>query len=141
MIHTRSVKLVNAIANHPSVRSTIEKGDHRIDSSLLLADLDNVVMADANGLVIFIPQGQGVYAIHAGFLPHGRGKVMIQSVRSAIEAIFGRFGAHKIVAAVPLQLRAARMACRLLGFSSMGMGPEQMTEIFVLEGAVNGRSH
>ena len=38
MFKTRSYKLVDAIANHPDVRPTIEQGDHYVSSAELLSN-------------------------------------------------------------------------------------------------------
>lgn len=141
MIRTCSAKLVDAIVNHPSIRPTIELGTYRIDSSDLLSDDGTVIYASEDGVVIFIPKGWGIYEGHMAFLPWGRGKVMLSHCRAALDGIFGDFGAEKVTAAVPMQLPAARISCRLLGFASHGPDEAGTSEIFTLEREAYGRDH
>lgn len=140
MNQTRSARLVDAFINHPSIRPTIEQGAQRLESAELLSDDRNVVFANEQGVVIFIPEDEG-YAIHAAFIPEGRGAMMLRSVRSALDTIFSEFGASKITARVPMILPAPRMACRLLGFTSHGLDEAGTSEIFILERKAYGRDH
>ena len=134
MFKTRSYKLVDAIANHPDVRPTIEMGDYYIQSAELISNPNNVVYADENGhgIVIFVGLRPGVYQIHVGFLKHGRGGIARRAIMWCMDDLWQRYDASKIVAAIPLQLRACRLLCRLVGFRSLGADAQQ--EHFVFEG-------
>lgn len=131
--------LVNAIANHPSVRPTIEGGDHYIDSRELISNTDNVVYAGEEGVVIFtcLAPGTGWFQGHIGLLPDSRGRAGLRAGQECLDDLFTRFDASAVVAAVPLQLRAARMFCKMLGFATKTIDHEQ--EWMVYEGGSNGR--
>lgn len=133
MFRTHSPALVEAIVNHPDVRPTIEDGMYRLNASMIFESDDNLVFACETGVVIFVCFGDGVYHLHGGFLAHGRGANAVAEVKNAIEVVFSRYAARKVQAAVPLQLRAARMFCRLVGFASEGR--DLTHEHFALEGA------
>lgn len=134
MFKTRSYKLVDVIANHPDVRPTIEMGDYYISSADLLSNPNNVVYAseDGYGIVIFVHLRPGVYQIHVGFLKHGRGGIARKAIRWCMDDLWQRYEASRIVAAIPLQLRACRLLCRIVGFRSLGTDAQQ--EHFIFEG-------
>lgn len=129
MFRTKSHTLIDAIVNHPDVRPTLEAGNHRLFSQDVLDDDDNVVFAGEQGAIIFINEGEGVYRGHIAFLRDGRGKAALQAGRECLDKLFAAFDASKVVAAVPLQLRAARLLCRMLGFRSTGA--DDVQEFFV----------
>lgn len=132
MIRTRSYKLVDKLLNHPDIRPTIEKGDYYVCSAELISHPRNLFYICEHGVVFFIHLHHDVYGGHYGFLRSGRGKVARQATRDAIDDLFSRHGATKLVAAIPLQLRAARLLCRLVGLRSIGQDDQQ--EHFVIEG-------
>jgi hypothetical protein len=131
--------LVNAIINHPDIRGDFEQGEGRIDSEEVVSNPDNIVLAFETGVAVFIGKGRGVYEGHIAILKAGRGKAGLAHCKEALDTLFSRYKAKVVVASVPLQLRAARLLCRLLGFVSGGTDLEQ--EHFVLEEANHGRSN
>lgn len=138
MFPTRSLKLVDAIINHPDVRPTMEQGTERITCRMHIYDSRNLFYVNSYGFAFFKYLAPGFYDLHAGFLREGRGSVAFSSLRSALEAVFTEHGAQKVAAAIPSQLRAARIMCRMLGFTSVEGDPRQ--EFFALErGAGYGR--
>jgi hypothetical protein len=131
MFRTFSTKLVNAIINHPDIRPTIQGGDYYLDSREVVEDPDNIVFICSYGVILFLSQGGGVYDGHIAFVKAGRGKVALQAAKRALDDLYAARAVSKVTAAVPLQLRAARLLCRLLGFVAVGQDPKQ--EFFVLE--------
>lgn len=129
MFKTRSYKLVDAIANHPDVRPTIEGGDHYISSAGLLGDMRNIVFADEHGIIIFTHAKPGAYMLHIGMLKSGRGAYMLKVSKECLNTLFTQFEASLVMAALPLtlppkQLRGMRLFCRLLGFCHAGADGE-----------------
>lgn len=134
MFRTYSKNLVEIVVNHPDIRPTIQGGDYRLDANDVMNDTRNIAFACETGVVLFIYKEPGVYQLHGGFVNCGRGANAVAEVRNAIETVMSRFNARKVQVAVPLQLRAARMFCRLVGFTSEGSDPTQ--EHFVIEGGL-----
>lgn len=141
MRRTRSARLVDAIVNHPSIRPTIEWGSHRIESADFLSDERNLVLADENGIAILAYREPGIYQAHLAFIPEGRGAVMLKSCRKALDSLFTEYGAKIIYAKIPNQLKASKLACRWLGFTSLGPDDTGLQETFMLERDDHGRSH
>lgn len=139
MFRSHSHKLVDAILNHPDVRPTINKGDERISCRRHIDDPRNIFLVNSYGFAFFKYLDEGFYDLHTGFIATGRGATAFNSLRSALESVFTDHGGQKIAAAIPLQLRPARIMCRMLGFSSVGRDPQQ--EFFALEGAGYGRNN
>lgn len=137
MFITKSHKLVDAIINHPDVRPTIDRGDEHISCRRHIDDSRNLFFVNSYGVVFFKYLAPGFYEVHTGFIKAGRGATAFNSLRSAIESVLADHGGQKIAAAIPLQLRPARIMCRMLGFASTGRDPQQ--EFFALEGAGYGR--
>lgn len=133
MYRATQPKMVDLIVNHPEVRPTMEKGDHRIDSSDVVLNLRNVVFVFDVGVVLFIYAEPGVYEGHIGFLRCGRGAVAVGCGREALDRLFTDHGAQRVSAAVPLQLPGARYLCRRLGFASLGADHGAGVEHFVKE--------
>lgn len=131
--HTRSAKLLDAIINHPSIRPTAQLGEERLHSGDLLEDESNHCYATDGGAALFISQGRGVYEGHIFCLEGSRGSAALALGRGALKAMFARPGTLKIVAAVPMQLPAARLLCRHLGFASLGPDADAVNELFTME--------
>lgn len=129
MFRTFSRSLVDAVINHPDVRPTMEAGIHILRSVDVLSDTRNVVYACEHGVAVCIWERSGVYKVHIGLLKGGRGKVGLAFAKECVDDLFKRFGASVLHTAIPLQLRAARLFCRLLGFRSTGNDEHQ--EFFV----------
>lgn len=133
MIQQDTHLLADLILNHPDVRPTMEKGDHAITVKNILADPANVVYANAEGVVVFIHKGGGVYEGHMAFLPHGRGAAALKAVKIALDRLFTEHKARAVTAGVPLQLRASRFLVRRLGFASKGIREDGLVENFIME--------
>lgn len=116
MFRTKSVRLVEALANHPDIRPTLEFGDHRIDARYFIADCDNIAYANDQGLALFHPLWDGCYRGHIGFLKSGRGAPALAAAREVLDDLFKQNDVSTVVAGVPLPLRAARLFCKMLGF-------------------------
>lgn len=125
MFRTKSTRLVEALANHPDIRPTLEYGDHRIDARFFMADTDNIVYASDKGLILFHPLLDGVYRGHIGFLRSGRGAHALTAAREVLDDLHEKNMVITVVAGVPLPLRAARLFCKMLGFVHESQDTEQ----------------
>lgn len=117
MFRTQSVALVNAIANHPDVRPTLEAGTERIDATAFMREPGNIVYAGEEGIILFQPLWDGGYRGHIGFLKSGRGATALACGRWVLDDLYDKNDVSTIVAGVPLPLRAARLFCKMLGFT------------------------
>jgi hypothetical protein len=139
LFETHSARLVDAFINHPSIRPTIEQGTHRLTSDEFLSDERNLVFASENGLIILVHREPGILQVHLAFLPEGRGAPMVKSCREVMDLVFER-GTTRIIAEIPNQLRAPKLACRRLGFKSLGPDDTGLQEVFSLERDDYGRN-
>lgn len=133
MIRQTDSYLADIIMNHPDVRPTIHDGDWRGTVERHVADPANAIYANATGCVAFIYSGNGVYSGHVAFLPEGRGCKAIKDCTDALEQLFWDHGARRVIAEIPLELRAARFLVRRLGFVSRGRDRSKSVEHFKLE--------
>lgn len=139
MFKTRSYTLVNAVLNHPDVRPTIEAGIQYLDSRAIISDPENVVYAGEEGVALFTVIQPGLYRGHIGLLPQYRGATGLKAARDVLDDLFKHRVVTAVVAAVPLRLRQARLFCKMLGFETKTLDPEQ--EWMVYEGGKNGRAN
>lgn len=109
----------NAVLNHPDVRSTIQAGDYKIGVENLLAD-GGYVFATAGSVVALEALGSGVYQGHVASLRGSMGAGARQLGKWALKQMFTEHGALEVRAAVPWQLRAARLYCRSIGLKPEG---------------------
>lgn len=133
MFPTNDPRLFDAFVNHPEIRGTIEQGEERISTEERLSQPDAHGYACPVGVCLFFDEGDGVYALHGGFLKKGRGGKALAYTKSAVDDVFGQKQVRKVVARVPYQLPAARLFCRMLGFKSTGLDSEGTVEEFVME--------
>lgn len=133
IFRTTADRLLDLIINHPEVRPTVERGDHRLSSFDLLSDYRNVCYAGEGGAALFVYKGAGHFEGHVFLLPGARGAVGLAFGREALRALFASGSVHKVTAAVPWELPAARMYVRRLGFVSKGRCTEQPVELFIME--------
>jgi hypothetical protein len=134
MIQLRTPILVDIILNHPDVRPTMEKGDHAISVEPLL-DGKNVAYANDSTVVLFLNKGAGRYEGHIASMPHGRGAATLKAGKEALDRLFTDHRAAAVEAAIPLELREARMLVRRLGFASLGIRKDKPVEDFIMEAA------
>lgn len=116
MFRTHSVRLVEALANHPDIRPTIEAGDHRVDATEFLRSPGNIAYACDKGMILFQPLWDGGYRGHIGFLKSGRGAWALACARWSLDDLYDKNDVSTVVAGVPLPLRPARLFCKMLGF-------------------------
>lgn len=109
---------VNVIINHPDVRSTFERGEHRVYSEDVVLKPENACYAYDSGVAVFVGLGGGVYEGHIAVLKPSRGSEGLLFGRAALQRLFTERRASKLVAHVPLVLPAARFYCRRLGLVS-----------------------
>ena len=132
MLSRPSLTWIDAVINHPSVRSAIEQGTHRLTAESLLASGARV-FGEQGAVIVLVPLGQGVYQGHVAAIDGSRGAVALQLGASVLRTVFNAGEAVKVVAEVPLQLPAARLYCRRLKFSSIGQ--DLFQEYFEVEAA------
>lgn len=130
---TDAAHLINLMINHDDIRGTIQGGTEWLDATDLLLDSRNVCLAGTGGAALFMWQAPGVYKGHIWLLRGARGVGGFAFGQTALAVMFGQHGAVRIVAAVPLQLPAARVYVRRLGFLSSGVSPNGLDELFELE--------
>lgn len=132
MIFKASSQLVDSIVNHPTVRGTAQRGTYRLTSAVLL-ESGAVAYADYHGaLALFVPMEAAlVYQGHVFAVEGSRGAAALLLGRQALHRLFTDHRAIKLVAAVPLQLPAARYYCRRLGLKLVGR--DLLEEQFELE--------
>lgn len=133
MITQASHILIDAIVNHPTVRPTAQGGSERL-SSYGLIRRGAVAFADDKGcLLLFVPQGDGVWEGHAFAVAGSRGGNAIAFGKLAVGRLFTDHRARRLVAAAPLQLPAVSYYCRRLGLKPVGRDDYQ--ENFEVEAA------
>jgi hypothetical protein len=130
MFRTNSARLINALANHPDIRSTIEAGSHRVDTAKFVNEPGNIVYACDDGMVLFHPLCDGVYRGHIAFLKSGRGARALACGRWVLDDLYDKNDVSTIVAGVPLPLRSARLFCKMLGFVHECQDDEQEWMIY-----------
>lgn len=118
ILFTPSPTFVNAVINHPQVRETVQAGLHRLDSRDVLSNEENYAVAFEGGVALFMGLPNSVYEGHIFTLPTSRGSEALRFGKAAIQRLFTERRARKLVASVPLELRAARFYCRRLGLKS-----------------------
>lgn len=133
VFRTHAPELVDLYINHPSVRPTMQQGTERLSSEDIVNNRANIVLASEIGCVLFIGEASGVYAGHIAAIEDQRGVLALALGKAALTALFGIYEALTCRAAVPLQLPAARWLVRRLGFTSLGVDPDGMDELFVME--------
>lgn len=89
---TRDVQFLNRVINDPSVHPHVSYGLDRIDLAQVLADEQNLFIANEHGGFLFVRDGD-VYEVHTQFLPEGRGPQLLSAAREAAAYIFTRTGA------------------------------------------------
>lgn len=125
--------LGDLILNHPEVRPTMEYGDHHITCAPMLANPQNVLLADESLLLMFLYKGNGVYGAHVAMLPERRGKHGIQDTKDALDRLFREFGAKRVEVTLPVALRRVRFFARTVGFAPVGIWNGGVFETLVLE--------
>jgi RimJ/RimL family protein N-acetyltransferase len=75
------------------------------------------------GFAVFHPCESGVYHLHAGVLPKGRGKWALNAMKAALDVMFSRY-AVAIIAAIPRDNRAARNLAAAAGFQLLRVFPD-----------------
>lgn len=100
-------KAINAIINHPSVRSLIFTGEGELDVTGCLSD--QMFLFDESGVFMVESLGDGEYIAMSAFLPEARGLKAVISHRRAMDLLFFGIGAHRAFATVdPKNLPAVR---------------------------------
>jgi hypothetical protein len=115
---TPSPAFVDLIINHPDVRPTVQQGTDELDSEDIVTNPDNFIQAYEGGVAVFVGLGEGVFEGHIFALPASRGAEALRFGKLALQALFTKRRACRLVAQVPLQLPAARVYCRRLGLKS-----------------------
>lgn len=131
LFRTTADRFLDLVINHPSVRPTIEQGQHRLSSLDLLSDYRNVCLAGEGGALLFVWQTPGVYQAHVMLIDTARGAAGIELGKAATAAMFDIYGAARLLASAPLDLPAVGWYARRLGFVSKGRDSEQ--EFFEME--------
>lgn len=125
--------LGDIVLNHPDVRPTMEKGDHYISNEVIVSLPRNVVLANDWMVAVFLYKAEGIYLGHIGVMPQARGKVAVEGGKSALDRLFREFGARRVEARIPLQLRQARFYVKKVGFVSDGIDADGVYENFSVE--------
>lgn len=133
LFRTFSPTVVDMYLNHPTVRPTMQGGTERLDSAALVNNPDNIILAGEGGCIMFIAEGDGVYNGHIAIIEPQRGRAALALGRQALNQLFDLYDAHSCRAAAPLQLPAVRCFARRLGFTSLGVDPLGVDELFVME--------
>lgn len=113
---TPSATFVDAIINHATVRATAQSGDYRLESSSIVENSANVILASAGGVVIFVHWQRGEYDGHVFCLEGHRGASALALVRRGLKAVFDRSNSSLVRAFAPLCLPAVSVLCRRAGF-------------------------
>lgn len=133
IFQTNAAHLLDLMINHPSVRPTIEAGIDRLSSENFLGDHRNVCLAGTGAAALFQYQAPGVYKGHILAIDGSRGALGLAFGRAALRTLHRSHGARLVVAAVPMQLPAARWYVRKLGFVSQGVDSSGLQELFDME--------
>jgi len=108
-------KSINAIINHPSVRSLIFTGEGELDVTGCLSD--QLFLFDEAGVFMVESLGDGEYIAMSAFLPDARGLKAVISHRRALDILFFGLGAHRVYATVDRSNKIAVRNLEGLGFN------------------------
>jgi hypothetical protein len=107
---------INAVLNHPSVLPwVIVPGLTTLDMTPVVADRRNVLLMAEHGGLIFEHQLDGIFEVHAQFLPEGRGRHAVQAATEAVSWMFANTECQKVVTRVPDGNVAASALARRVG--------------------------
>lgn len=106
---------LNEVLNHPEVSRWMLGLPPPYDCSQLLANSDNVYLANEHGGFLFLKQDDYVYEVHTQFLPEGRGN-SLRLARDAAFWMFTRSDALAITTYVPTDNPAALALTNAMGF-------------------------
>lgn len=108
-------KAINAIINHPSIRSLIMAGDHELDVTGLLED--QIYLFDESGVFMVEGLGGDEFIAMSAFLPEARGLKAHIAHRKALDILFFGMGAGRVYATVDRSNTAAVRNLLGLGFN------------------------
>lgn len=115
-LDARDGKLLNAFANHPSIRPWLGGVvDGPLDWSIFLDDHNVYAFYGEHGGILCIPVMPGLYDCHMQVLPEGRGRWAVNLANEVFYRMFAQTDAMELVARIPEYNKAARGMMRLIG--------------------------
>jgi hypothetical protein len=94
-----------------------------LDLAPVVDDCRNVCLRGRHGFAVFHPCEPGIYFLHAGVLPKGRGRWALNALKAAIDVMFSHY-ATAIIATIPRDNRAARNLAAAAGFQLQQVFPD-----------------
>lgn len=138
MIRSKSANHINKIANHPDVRPTAGgDGVSRIDFTPIFDKI--ISLEDRGGAWLFMDEGGGIFGGHYMFLPKYRGKHALKLGRKALDYMFDKIGAKRIIGRQPAENKLASIYNIALGIKKgpiervSANGFEYMAQIFTID--------
>jgi hypothetical protein len=105
---------VNALANHPAVRSGAS-----VDLTCFVSDQKHVALVWDRGSYLFLWTAPSTYEAHISVLPEGRGREAYRMAREAVDYM-ARLGAEKLWARVRKDSPTIRHFASAAGFVRCG---------------------
>ena len=108
---------MNHVINDPSVKPMVSLGvDKTLDLSALIADPNNICLADEYGGFVFVKAENGCYDVHTQFLPAGRGKHVMTRAHEAAWYMFTATDCLAVRTFVASTNKAAKLLTLRMGF-------------------------
>lgn len=118
---SRDAEFLNRVVNDPSVFPWISLGlKPPLDLTALLADENNIFLANGFGGFLFIAKPDYIYEVHTQLLPEGRGKLALIAAKEAAFHMFTKTEAIRIDTTVAFGNKAADRLTRMMGFTKWG---------------------
>lgn len=97
-----------------------------------LMDENNVMMVDGDNIGLATYEWPGLYTVH--WFYKARGRQALTLAREMFRELFEKYGAKVLRGLTPVELKAARWACRQIGLKSYGIveGGEKPHELFII---------
>lgn len=112
---------INAVSNHPDVRSALG-GDGVLDVTALVSAPGNLAFVSEHGAIVCVGLGSGHYDVHTMFLPDGRGREARAAVVEMLDYMFMKTDCVELRTSVPEDNVAAAAASKHHGFEMLYRG-------------------
>lgn len=120
---TRDAALANSFANDPDILPFcgFPAGTTSIDVSSRIADPDILFVTDGDGAMICFNETPQGWEFHSMFRRSCRGRKAINAALAMFDWLAASAGARVLLGTCPVDNRAVRWFCRMLGMTSLGV--------------------
>lgn len=119
-LREQQLDILNWVVNQPEVLPFLAPGYENVNMAAFFKNPKNIMLGDDRGLVLFGHVGDGIYEMHYLFTHALRGRKALLAIKTALKAMFTKYGAVKIVGNTPRDNQPARVMNRALGGIPIG---------------------